>query len=185
MAFGEETKDIVTLNLPRNWSSLTVQKYAFTFSSGTQNLYGSGGLSYGTSSANSTAYIGLGDGTVRGNTISNTGVGVSLSNGNLGFRGENNNSGLGIGGYRRSSDVDIPLTSSYSAPNGGFDGPFSEFYSSSSVNDDPIYRSSNFEPDGFDPFGYGLGVVASDVSAKCSPGYVGSYTVNKRQPNKD
>lgn len=25
MAFGEETKDIVTLNLPRNWSSLTVQ----------------------------------------------------------------------------------------------------------------------------------------------------------------
>ncbi|KAJ1422775.1 RNA-binding domain superfamily [Sesbania bispinosa] len=168
------------------------------FSSVSQNLWGNGGLSYGTSSANSSAYIGSGSGRVERNTFGNTGVSwgsssisvqggnnVSQSNGNLGFGGANNNYGLGTGGSRRSSGTDMAPISSYSVSNGGLDGTLSDLYNSSSVYGDPTWQSSNSERDGSGPFGFGLGGAASDVSAKSSPGYVGGYAVNKRQPNRE
>ncbi|XP_061371012.1 heterogeneous nuclear ribonucleoprotein 1-like [Gastrolobium bilobum] len=168
------------------------------FSSVTRNLWGNGGLSYGTSSASSSAYIGSGSGRVGGNTFGNTGVNwgsssisvlgggnnVSQSSGNLGFGGAGNNYGLGTGGYARSRGTNIPPMSSYSVSNGGYDGAFSDFYNSSSVYGDPTWQSSNSGRDGSGPFGYGLGGAASDVSTESSPGYVGGYTVNKRQPNR-
>lgn len=168
------------------------------FSSVTRNLWGNGGLSYGTGSANSNAYIGSGSGSVGGNTFGNTGVNwgssaisghgggnnVSQSSGNLGYGGGNSSYGLGTEGYGRSSGTTLAPTSSYSASNGGVDGAFADFYNNNSVYGDPTWRSSNSERDGSGPFGYGLGDAASDVSAKTSPGYVGGYTVNKRQPNR-
>ena len=169
------------------------------FSSVTRNLWGNGGLSYGTSSANSNAYIGSGSGSAGGNTFGNTGVNwgssaisgqqgggnnMSQSSGNLGYGGGDNSYGLGTGGYGRSTGAAFAPTSSYSASNGGVDGAFADFYNNSSVYGDPTWRSSNSERDGSGPFGYGFGGVASDVSAKSSPGYVGGYTVNKRQPNR-
>ncbi|KAK7258356.1 hypothetical protein RIF29_23929 [Crotalaria pallida] len=169
------------------------------FSSVTRNLWGNGSLSYGTSSATSNAYIGSGSGNVGGNTFGNTGVNwgssaisgpgggsnVSQNSGNLGYGGGGDSSyGLGTGGYGRSSVTPIAPTSSYSPSNGGVDGTFADFYNNSSVYGDPTWRSSNSERDGPGPFGYGLGGAASDVSAKSSPGYVGGYTVNKRQPNR-
>ena len=167
------------------------------FSSATRNLWGNGGLSYGTTSANSSAYIGSGSGSVGGNTFGNTGVNwgssaisgqgggnnVLQSSGNLGYGGGDNSYGLGTGGYGRSSGSTIAPTSSYSASNGGVDGGFANFYNSS-VYGDTTWRSSNSERDGSGPFSYGLGGSAADVSAKSSPGYVGGYTINKRQPNR-
>ncbi|XP_068485483.1 heterogeneous nuclear ribonucleoprotein 1 isoform X2 [Phaseolus vulgaris] len=169
------------------------------FSSVTRNLWGNGGLSYGTNSANSNAYIGSGSGSIGGNTFGNTGVNwggssaisgqgggnnMSQSSGNLGYGSGDNNYGLGTGGYGRNTGTAFAPTSSYSASNGGVDGAFADFYNNSSVYGDPTWRSSNSERDGSGPFGYGLGGAASDVSTKNSPGYVGGYTVNKRQPNR-
>ncbi|OIW16434.1 hypothetical protein TanjilG_19150 [Lupinus angustifolius] len=172
------------------------------FSSVTRNLWGNGGLSYGTTSANSNAYIGSGSGSViGGNTFDNTGVNwggssvISAPGGgntvssqstgvNLGYGGGNNSYGLGTGGYGRNIATTIAQTSSYSPSNGGVDEAFADFYNNSSVYGDPTWRSSNSEREGSGPFGYGLGGAASDVSAKSSPGYVGGYTVNKRQPNR-
>ncbi|XP_054798046.1 heterogeneous nuclear ribonucleoprotein 1 isoform X2 [Prosopis cineraria] len=168
------------------------------FSSATRNLWGSGGLNYGTGSANSNnAYMGSGSGNAGGNSFG-TGVNwdssgvsgqgglsnVSQSSGNLHYGGGDSSYGLGAGGYGGSGGSSIAPTSSYSSSNGAFDGAFTDFYNSSSVYGDPTWRSSNSERDGSGPFGYGLGSAASDVSAKSSPGYIGGYTVNKRQPNR-
>ncbi|KAJ7960283.1 heterogeneous nuclear ribonucleoprotein 1 [Quillaja saponaria] len=169
------------------------------FSSVTRNLWGNGGLNYGTSSANSSAYIGSGSGSVGGNTFGNTGVNwgssaisgqgggnnISHISGSLGYGGNDNNYGLGTGGYGRNSGTSVAQTSSYTTSNGGLDGPFADFYNSSSIYGDPTWRSSNSEADGAAPFGYGLGNATSeDASAKGSPGYVGGYSVNKRQSNR-
>ncbi|VVA17449.1 PREDICTED: heterogeneous nuclear [Prunus dulcis] len=166
------------------------------FSSVTRNLWGNGGLNYGTNSQSSSAYMGSGSGTIGGSTFGNTGVNwrssaisaqgggnnVSNNSGNLGYGVGDNSYGLGTGGYGRNSTSVAP-TSSFAASNGGFDGSFSDFYNGNSVYGDPTWRSSNSEREGSVPFGYGLGGATSDVSAKSSPGYVGGYSVNKRQSN--
>lgn len=171
----------------------------FSSSSVTRNLWGNGNLSYGNGSPNASAYIGSGSGSVGGNTFGNTGVNwnssaisghgggnnVSQASGNLGYGGGNSSYGLGSEGYGRSGGATLAPTSSYSTSNGGgVDGPFADFYNNNSVYGDPTWRSSNMERDGSGPFGYGLDGAASEVSAKPSPGYVGGYTVNKRQPNR-
>ena len=164
----------------------------------TRNLWGNGALNnYGTNSTSSNAYIGSGSGSVGGSTFGNAGVnwrssaispqggGNNVSNniGGLGYGSGDTSYGLGAGGYGRNSGASVGPTSSFAASNGGFEGDFADFYSSGSVIGDPTWRSSNSERDGSGPFGYGLGSAASDVSAKSSPGYVGGYSVNKRQPN--
>lgn len=166
------------------------------FSSVTRNLWGSGGLNYGTNSASSSAYQGSGSGSIVGNALGNTGVNwgssgmsaqggnnVSNNSGNLGYGGRDNSYGLGIGGYGRNTGASTGPTSSFVASN-GLDGAFTDFNSSSSVYGDTTWQSSNAERDGSGPFGYGLGSATSDVSAKTPPGYVGGYSVNKRQSNR-
>lgn len=166
------------------------------FSSVTRNLWGSGGLNYGTNSASSSAYQGSGSGSIVGNALGNTGVNwgssgmsaqggnnVSNNSGNLGYGGGDNSYGLGIGGYGRNTGASTGPTSSFVASN-GLDGAFTDFNSSSSVYGDTTWQSSNAERDGSGPFGYGLGSATSDVSAKTPPGYVGGYSVNKRQSNR-
>ncbi|KAF3443299.1 hypothetical protein FNV43_RR12981 [Rhamnella rubrinervis] len=168
------------------------------FSSVTRNLWSNGGLNYGTNSTNSSAYMGSVSGSVGGNTYGNTGVNWSSSaisaqgggnnvpnnSGNLGYGAGDNSYSLGTVGYGRNSGTSLASTSSFAAANGGFDGAFGDFYSSGSVYGDHTWRSSNPERDGSGPFGYGLGNAASDVSSKSAPGYVGGYSVNKRQPNR-
>ncbi|XP_062152253.1 heterogeneous nuclear ribonucleoprotein 1 [Alnus glutinosa] len=167
------------------------------FSSVTRNLWGTGGLNYGTNSASSSAYQGSGSGSIVGSTFGNTGVNwdssgisaqggnnVSNSSGNLGYGGGDNSYSLGMGGYGRNSGTNAAPTSSFAASNGGFDGAFADFHSGGSVYGDTTWRSSNAEQDGSGPFGYGLGSAASDISAKTPPGYVGGYSVNKRQSNR-
>ncbi|KAM0955910.1 hypothetical protein ACFX2A_024747 [Malus domestica] len=166
------------------------------FSSVTRNLWGDGGG--GLNSTNSNAYIRSGSGTIGGSTFGNTGANwpssvmpaqgggnnVSNNSRNLGYGVGDNSYGLGTGGYGRNSGASVAPTSSFAASNGGgFDGSLADLYSSNSVYGDPTWRSSNSEQDGSVPFGYGLGGTASDVSAMSSPGYVGGYSVNKRQSN--
>ncbi|KAF5482585.1 hypothetical protein F2P56_003143 [Juglans regia] len=167
------------------------------FSSVTRNLWGNGGLNYGTNSASSSAYQGSGRGSIAEGTFANAGVNwgssgistqvgnnVSNNSGNIGYGGGDNSYGLGTGGYGRNSGTNVAQTSSYPPSNGGFDGAFADFYSGGSGYGDATWRSSNAERDGSGPFGYGLSSAASDVSAKTPPGYVGGYSVNKRESNR-
>lgn len=168
------------------------------FSSTTRNLWGNGGLNYGTNSISSTGYIGSGSGSNVGGTFGNSGLGwgsspispqgggnTSSQSGNLGYGGGDNSYTLAAGGYGRSSTTGGVPTSSYATSNGAYDGSFSDFYGSGSVYGDPTWRSANTEREGSGSFGYGLGSGgASDVPNKSPPGYVGGYGVSKRQTNR-
>uniref|UniRef100_A0A5B6Z095 RRM domain-containing protein n=2 Tax=Davidia involucrata TaxID=16924 RepID=A0A5B6Z095_DAVIN len=167
------------------------------FSSATRNLWGNGGLNYGTNSASSSTYMGSGSATIGGGNFGNNGVNwgsspispqgggnVSSNSRNLGYGGGDNSYSLGAGGYGRNIATSVAPTSSYAASNGGFDGAFADFYGGSSVYGDATWRSANSEQEGSDSFGYGLGNGASNVPAKSSPGFVGDYSVTKRQTNR-
>ncbi|KAF5746144.1 heterogeneous nuclear ribonucleoprotein 1-like isoform X1 [Tripterygium wilfordii] len=168
------------------------------FSSVTRNLWGNGGLNYSTSSGSSSAYIESGSGSLGGSGFGNSGVNwgasgisaqggganVSTNSANLGYGGGDNSFGLGTGGYGRNTGNSAVPTSSYAASNGGFDGAFADLYGGGSDYGDTTWRSSNSDQDGSGSFGYGLGNATSDVPVKTSPGYVGGYSVNKRQPNR-
>ncbi|XP_059661186.1 heterogeneous nuclear ribonucleoprotein 1-like [Cornus florida] len=163
------------------------------FSSTTRNLWGSGGLNYGTNSSSSNAYIGAGSGNIGGGTFRNSGVNwgsspispqgegnVSGNSGNLGYGSGDNFYGLGAGGFERKTATSGVPTSSYAASNGGYDGAFADFYGGGSVYGESTWRSANPEQEISGSFGYGLGNVASDVPRKSSPGFIGGYSVTKR-----
>ncbi|XVF71779.1 hypothetical protein PTKIN_Ptkin12aG0066300 [Pterospermum kingtungense] len=167
------------------------------FSSATRNLWGNGGLNYSTNAASSNAYMGSGSGSIGGSAFGNSinwsssaissqggGNNVSSNSVNFGYGSGDNSFGLGTAGYGRNSGTNVAPTSSFAASNGGYDGAFSDLYGSTSVYGDATWRSSTSERDGSGSFGYGLGSATSDVSGKSSPGYVGGYSVNKRQANR-
>jgi RNA-binding protein Musashi len=168
------------------------------FSSATRNLWGNGGLNHNSNSTSSNAYMGSGTGSLGGSTFGNSGAnwsssslpvqggGNNVSNSNLsfGYGSGENSFGLGIGSYARNSGNNVGATISHAASNGSFDGAFADLYGGSSDYGDPAWQSSNSERDGSVSFGYGLGNATSDVPVKTSPGYVGGYSVNKRQSNR-
>lgn len=162
-----------------------------------RNLWGNGGLN---NSSNSNAFMGSGTGNVGGafgsgnvnwgsSQVSGQGGGNAVgSAGNLGYVGADSSYNLGAGAYGRNSGSNVaPTSSSYASANGGtgYDGAFADLYvGGSSIYGDATWRAEAAERDGSSSFGYGLGNTASDVSAKGSAGYVGGYSVNKRQPNR-
>ncbi|KAJ6686827.1 RNA-BINDING PROTEIN MUSASHI-like protein RBP6 [Salix purpurea] len=133
------------------------------FSSATRNLWGNGGLNYNTNSTSSNAYIGSGSGSLGGSNFGNSGANWGTSS--LSAQGGGNNV-------------------SNSGLNFAFDGAFADLYGGSSDYRHPTWQLSNSERDGSGSFGYGLGNATSDVPVKNSPGYVGGYSVNKRQSNR-
>ncbi|MBA0741752.1 hypothetical protein Gogos_014881 [Gossypium gossypioides] len=168
------------------------------FSSVTRNLWGNGGLNYNTNAASSGAYMGSGSGSIGGSSFGNSGINwgssaissqvggnnVSSNSANFAYGTGDNSFGLGTAGYGRNSGTNVAPTSSYVASNGGYDGAFADIYGGASVYGDTTWRSSTSEQDDSGSFGYVLGSAASDVSGKSSPGYVGGYSVNRRQSNR-
>ncbi|XP_047320107.1 heterogeneous nuclear ribonucleoprotein 1-like [Impatiens glandulifera] len=157
------------------------------FSSASRNLWGSnGGLNYGASSPNSSGYMGSGSGTIGGNLGNNSGINWGSSQltnhqsgGNISGYGVNNDNNNNISYGRTNSGITGAPTSNIS-----YDGSFSDLYNSSSVyGGDPTWGSPNPEREGSGSFDYVLG-GGSDVPAKSSPGYVGGYSVVKRQSNR-
>ncbi|KAF7140120.1 hypothetical protein RHSIM_Rhsim06G0173600 [Rhododendron simsii] len=165
------------------------------FSSGTRNFWENGGINYGTSSPRSSAYVGSGRGSI-GGTFANTGInwgssplspqgGGNAASGNIGYGGGDNNYSLAGGGYGRNTATSGPLSSSHAATNYGYDGAFADFYGGGSVyGDPPTWRSTNSEREGSSSFGYGIGNGASDLPGDNTPGYIGGYSVTKRQTNR-
>ncbi|CAH8356469.1 unnamed protein product [Eruca vesicaria subsp. sativa] len=179
------------------------------FSSVTRNLWGNnGGLNYNNNATNSNSNTYMGGGSTSGNnTLSgpfgNWGApgggggggnnGVSNENVRFGYGG-NGESGFGLGTRHIGPSKAAPSSSFSSASvtnNTGYEGAgLAEFYENGAVYSDPTWRSSTPETEGPASFSYGIGGgggvgPSSDVSARSSsPGYVGSYSVNKRQPNR-
>ncbi|CAG7882217.1 unnamed protein product [Brassica rapa] len=167
------------------------------------NLWGNnGGRSYNNNAANSSSNTYMGGGSTSGNNtlngpFGNWGApggggnsGVGNENLNFGYGG-NGESGFGLGGARNIGPPSkAASSSSFSSASAGYDGAgLAEFYGNGAVYSDPTWRSSAPETEGPASFSYGIGGggggPSSDVSARSSsPGYVGSYSVNKRQPNR-
>ncbi|KAK6932848.1 RNA recognition motif domain, partial [Dillenia turbinata] len=161
-----------------------------------RNLWGNVSLSYLTNSASSSSFMDSGSGNSGVNAFGNIGAiwdspvtsqgGMTSSaygGGNL-TRGNGDISfGLGEEGYGRNNGTTLSPTSSFTAPSGGYDGAFRDFYEGGSIYSNPTWRSSNSEVEGSDSFNDNLGASASDVATKNSAGYVG-YSVTNRQSNR-
>ncbi|KAE8713089.1 Heteroproteinous nuclear ribonucleoprotein 1 [Hibiscus syriacus] len=161
------------------------------FSSVTQNLWGNSGLNYNTKVSRPGAYMGSGSGSTGGSYFGNSGINwgsaissqfegnnVSSNSVKFGYGSDDKCCGLGTTGHGRNSQTSLAPTS-----NGGYDGAFADLYGGVSVYGDVTRQSSTSEPNVSGSFGYGLGGATSDVLGKSSPGYVGGYSVNKRQTN--
>ncbi|XP_010524610.1 PREDICTED: heterogeneous nuclear ribonucleoprotein 1 [Tarenaya hassleriana] len=163
------------------------------FSSVTRNLWANGGLNHSNSAnTSSNPYVGSSSGNTLNGPLGSSGVnwgqggGNNVSNENVRFGyGSNGESSFGLGGagggYGRNIGISkAPASSSFSsasATNSGYDADF--------YGGDPTWRSSTSENDS-SSFGYGIGGDPSDASAKTPslPGYIGDYSVNKRQSNR-
>ncbi|GAB4859358.1 hypothetical protein Ancab_010821 [Ancistrocladus abbreviatus] len=168
------------------------------FSSATSNFLGNGGLNYSSNSSTSNAFVGSGSASIGGGTFGNNNINwgatpvsgqgggnASGNSGNFGYVGADGNYNLGTGSYARNNGSNtIQTSSSYASANGGYDGAFADFYGGGSIYGDPTWRSATPERDGSSSFSYGLGNASADMSTKGSAGYVGGYSVNKRQSNR-
>ncbi|GAV86848.1 RRM_1 domain-containing protein [Cephalotus follicularis] len=162
-------------------------------SSPPRNVWGNGGLNIATNPANAGAYMGSGIGNFGVSfgrsganwnpSISGQGRG-SASGGNRGYGIGDSSYGLGGGGYGRNSSAGAAPASSFAGSTGGFEGSYGDLYRGGSVYGDSTWRSASPELDGSGSFGYGLDNIDSEVTAKSSDDYIGSYSVKSRQANR-
>ncbi|KAA8527037.1 hypothetical protein F0562_008734 [Nyssa sinensis] len=162
----------------------------------TRNVWGNGGLNNAANAASPGAYLGSGSGSfeVFGNSganwgsspISSQGGGAAsgYSSGTAGFGGGENSYRFGGGGFGRNSGLDVAPTSSFAASSGGYEGSsYGDMYNSGSVYADQTWQSASSELDGSGSFRYGLD-NPSDITARDSEGYIGSYSIANRQANR-
>ncbi|CAH2044830.1 unnamed protein product [Thlaspi arvense] len=162
------------------------------FSSVTRNLWENRDLTYSNApNSGSNTYVG----STGGNTVisrpfassgGSWGPGSNAQSGRnnvsfdrFGYGGNNGESSFGFGtaGYTRIA----PPSSTSVGTNTGYDVGLVGLHENGAVYSDPTYRVSSSEKGGLNSFGYGIGGLSS-VSAKSStPGYVGDYSVNRRQ----
>lgn len=149
------------------------------------NLWGNGNFNYASSSENPSNIMGTGNrSSGLGNAFGSIGAiwGSSDMSGGQG-RGTDSIYSSGNASYGntgRNNGSSVAPTSLYGASGDGLDGAFGNLYGSSSFYEDPPWRSSSPELEGSGSLDYGLGQVASDVTAKNSAGYVGGYSVTNR-----
>ncbi|XP_054819557.1 heterogeneous nuclear ribonucleoprotein 1-like [Prosopis cineraria] len=165
-------------------------------SSSSRNVWGNGGLSNANNQVSAGASLGSGGGPF-GVSIKNSGTnwgqsfptqgGVAASGYTTGinvYEGGDNSFGLGGTGYGRSGNIGVNSSSTFSTSAGGYEGSYGDLYHNSSVYSDSAWRSAASDPDGSGSFSYGLGGIASEDPVKTSEGYIGSYNVSSRQPNR-
>ncbi|CAN1790328.1 Heterogeneous nuclear ribonucleoprotein 1 [Linum perenne] len=113
------------------------------------------------------------------------GMGVNLEPGvGYGSGGEHSYELGGTAGYGRNVGLNVAPSSSFDGVNANYEGSYGDFYRSNSVYGDSTWRSPTPELDGSGSLGYGLGSIGSDATVKTSEGYIGSYGVTNRQPNR-
>ncbi|KAI8567267.1 hypothetical protein RHMOL_Rhmol02G0107700 [Rhododendron molle] len=160
-----------------------------------RNIWANGNLNYA-SNSNSNDLMGSGSGstglagalgsigTIWGSSnISGPRGGTDslYSSGSISYSNTDNSFGSGVGGYGRNNGNSVaPTLWNGAASSDNLDGPFGNFYGDDSLFGDPSWRSSSPGLEGSGTFGYGLGKVASDITARNSAGYVGGYTVANR-----
>ncbi|XP_019183287.1 PREDICTED: heterogeneous nuclear ribonucleoprotein 1-like [Ipomoea nil] len=150
----------------------------------TRNVWGNGGLTLNTSpnGVSSSSFLASGSGFgVFGNNGANWSssvpapVGRNSSNyagGNVGFRVGEASYVLGSEDFGRNNSAGI--ATSFTVPNGPYEGPYGDFYSSASMSGDPTRHAASPDIDGSVSFGYGLG----------NSGDIRGYNVANRQANR-
>ncbi|XWS09716.1 hypothetical protein CRYUN_Cryun39dG0013100 [Craigia yunnanensis] len=165
----------------------------YILSSATRNVWGNGGLSNVTNASSPGGYLGTGSesfGSLGSGANWNPspaqsgGNGSGYIGGSAGYGSADDNYCLGGGGYGRNGGTVVAPTSSFAGSTGNFEGSYGDLYCSGSVYGDSTWRSATPDLDGSSSFGYGLGNISSDVTARTSEDYVGSYSVASRQPNR-
>lgn len=165
---------------------------ASVLSSTTRNMWGNGGLTYGTSTASHSTFLGSRSVSLGGFGSSGVNWGVSNSpvsaqggrtspghpSMSLGDSSGENGFGLGGSSYARRNSIGTGANTSFSGSS-GYEGAYADLYSGSSIYGDPTWRSSPLELVGSGPSGYRLGNAASDVTTKGSDGYMGGYNVRQ------
>nr|GMC75523.1 heterogeneous nuclear ribonucleoprotein 1-like [Ipomoea batatas] len=155
-------------------------------SSPTRNMWGNGGLNTSPTANSSGSFLTSGSFGVFGNNGANWVSSISApvggnssgySGGNVGFRGEESNYGLGSGGLGRNNIAGV-ATASFTASNGAYEGSYGDFDRSASMYGDPTWQAVSSDPDASASFGYGLR-SSGDASAT-SEGYVGGYSIASR-----
>lgn len=164
-----------------------------------RSVWGNGGLNNANNPVSPGAFLGSGSGTFGvsiGNSSANWGPSIPTLGGGAAsgyatgsnvYEGGDSSFGLGGAGYGRNNGAPMTTPSStFNASAGGYEGPYGDLYrsGSGSVYNDSAWRSSSSEIEGSGSFGYGLGGIASDDQLKTSEGYIGSYNVASRQPNR-
>lgn len=186
-------------NNPTGFDGGNLGNTASLFNSQPRNLWGNGGLDYGTNPTNSSGYVGSGTGSIGARNLGINGLNwdsspispqaqggrnVSSQGGILGYGGIDGSYNLGAGAYGRNSASTGARMSSHSSSNGGYDATFGDIYSSRPVYGDSTWHSANSEQEESGAFSYGLGDGASDAQIKSAPGYIEGYGVPRRQTNR-
>ncbi|KAK1389125.1 Heterogeneous nuclear ribonucleoprotein 1 [Heracleum sosnowskyi] len=186
-------------NNPAGFDGGNLGNTASLFNSQPRNLWGNGGLDYGTNPTNSSGYVGSGTGSIGARNLGINGLnwdsspispqaqgGRNVSNqaGILGYGGVDGSYNLGVGAYGRNSASTGARMSSHSSSNGGYDATFGDIYSSRPVYGDSTWHSANSEQEESGAFSYGLGDGPGDAQIKSAPGYVDGYGVSRRQTNR-
>ncbi|KAF4381237.1 hypothetical protein G4B88_015503 [Cannabis sativa] len=164
-------------------------------SSAARNVWGNGSITNATNPGSPGAYLSSGNGSFGvsfGNSGANWGPAPVSTQGGGSGSGYSGNSygngdssfGFGEGGYGRNGSTGVTTTSSYPTSTVGYERSYGDLYRSGSVYGDSTWRSTTPDLDGSSTFGYGLGNITSDVAAKSSEDYIGSYNVTSRQTNR-
>ncbi|XP_039015080.1 heterogeneous nuclear ribonucleoprotein 1-like isoform X2 [Hibiscus syriacus] len=160
-------------------------------SSTTRDIWGSGGLSNATNASDTGGFLGTGResfgplGSSGGNwsaasSVQSGGNASGYTGGTAGYGSTDDNYGIGGGRCGRNSGIVAAPTSSLAEPMDNFKGSYGDLYHSGSVYGDSTWQSTAPDLDGPSSFSYGIGNTSSNVTARSSEDYVGSYSVASR-----
>ncbi|GMJ10388.1 hypothetical protein like AT3G07810 [Hibiscus trionum] len=164
-------------------------------SSATRDIWGNGDLRNATNASDPGGFLGTGRGSFGplGNSganwstvppVQSGGNASGYTGGTAGYGSADENYGLVGGAYGRNSGTVEAPTSSFAGPTGNFKGSYGDLYRSGSVYGDSTWQSRAPNLHGPSSFSYGLGDESSNVTARSSEDYVGSYSVASRQSNR-
>ncbi|CAM8921411.1 unnamed protein product [Rhodiola kirilowii] len=171
-----------------------------SMNSPSRTLWGNEGLSFVGNSTNANANanaIGPGNGNSGVGLFSTRGMGSlwdsspssvqfggsasTYNNGNYNRGNQDSSIGSGRIGYGRNIGTSLAPTSVNAAASRSFEDGYGNSYEGNSLYGNTSWRMPSPEPQGFDPFSYGMRSTSTETTPKDTPVYTDDYTVASRQ----